>query len=157
MDLSGTWELCDEAGECSVQATLPGDIHSALIQAQSIPHPYLEQNELDVQWIGKRDWIFTRKVTIPAFHAGIAAHKPARYILHADVFDTLGTVVINGTEVWRSVSMFIPVWVDVTDVIQDGENTIEIRVQSAEKAAVQRAQLLPYPIPHSAYPVQSFT
>lgn len=36
-----------------------------------------------------------------------------------------------------------------------GENTFELVFTSAEKAALQEAALLPYPIPYSVYPVSS--
>jgi beta-galactosidase/beta-glucuronidase len=42
-----------------VQITVPGDMHSALIDAGQIPDPYYGKNELDVQWVGTREWIVT--------------------------------------------------------------------------------------------------
>lgn len=39
-----------------VRCSVPGDVHSALIDAGKIPDPFFADNELRVQWVGGREW-----------------------------------------------------------------------------------------------------
>ena len=57
IDLSGDWTLQPKSGEWSVPAIIPGDNVSALLAAGKIPDPYWADNELQVQWIGREDWV----------------------------------------------------------------------------------------------------
>ena len=57
IELSGDWMLESKRGESSVPATVPGDNVSALLVAGKIPDPYWADNELQVQWIGRDDWV----------------------------------------------------------------------------------------------------
>ncbi len=43
-----------------VPRLIPGDTHSALLAAGKIPDPYAGANELEVQWVGREDWIYER-------------------------------------------------------------------------------------------------
>ncbi len=52
-----------------VTITVPGDVHSALIDAGQIPDPYYGKNELDVQWVGQREWIVKAEFDVSAENA----------------------------------------------------------------------------------------
>ncbi len=56
MDLSGTWTLQSVDGAHRVAMQVPGDVHSALIAAEIIPHPYKGRNEYDVRWVAEGEW-----------------------------------------------------------------------------------------------------
>ncbi len=43
---------------------LPGDVHSALLEAGIIEDPYYGDNETKVQWVSEKDWIFKRTFEI---------------------------------------------------------------------------------------------
>ncbi|MFW6387949.1 MAG: glycosyl hydrolase 2 galactose-binding domain-containing protein, partial [bacterium] len=58
--LSGRWDLSDSDGDYTLSVTFPGDIHTALLEHGIIPDPFLARNELEVQWVGARDWIARR-------------------------------------------------------------------------------------------------
>ena len=52
----------------ALPCTLPGDIHSTLLKADIIADPYWGTNELDMQWVGKLDWILSRSFTVSEEH-----------------------------------------------------------------------------------------
>ncbi|MCG8480467.1 MAG: glycoside hydrolase family 2 protein [Spirochaetales bacterium] len=149
IDLAGIWRATDEHGEYAVDAHLPGDIHSALIASDVIADPFWARGELDVQWIGRRGWTVERDFVVDD------PGSSARWLLEIDTVDTIAEIFINGTSVARCVNMFVPLRVDVGEALKKGSNTITVRFESAEGEAVDRAERLRYPIPHSSYPVQS--
>ena len=59
-DLAGTWNLKSLDGKNNAAMTVPGDVHSALVAAGQIAHPYLGRNEYDVRWVAHEDWEVTR-------------------------------------------------------------------------------------------------
>lgn len=148
MNLAGTWRLSDADGEYALDINLPGDVHSALLSAGLIPDPYVGTNEKDVQWVGQRTWHMERTITLDALAA-------ARWILYLETVDTVGFIEINGVTVAHSTSMFVPVRIDVTKHLMVGENLLRIVLESPEREAKRRSTLLPYPVPHTEYPIQS--
>lgn len=149
IDLAGQWTLTGPK-KLSLPIPIPGDAHSALLDAQEITDPYWGENELDMQWVGKEDWEISRKIDLaPDF---LAANI---IFLQADSLDTLAELRINGKTAGKSNNMFVARRFDVRKYLHPGENTICFRFRSAEKAALAAAAKLPYPIPCSDAPVFS--
>ncbi|ADN01224.1 beta-mannosidase [Spirochaeta thermophila] len=149
IDLSGTWNLsCITRDLPEVPMEVPGDVHSALIQAGIIPDPYQGTNELEVQWVGREDWRLSTTVSLSEIPRGPVFFR-------AESIDTICEVLINGHSAGRGENMFLPVELRIGEYLREGENTIEVLIRSAERTAVERAGRLPYPIPHTSHPVQS--
>ena len=150
LDLSGRWNLKSKRGGHVVPAQVPGDNHSALLAARKIPDPYWADNERAVQWVGREDWVYSRQFKLtPAFMA------EKSIFLNCDCLDTVATVFINDRRVARSENMFARQRFEVRNFLRTGLNDIRIEFTSPEKAAIAAAGKLPYPVPHSAFPVQS--
>ncbi len=150
IDLSGAWRLTNAATGESVPARVPGETHSALASAGKIPDPYRGCNELDVQWVGREDWIYERDVTVDA--AFLAEEMVS---LSCDCLDTVAEIIINGKTVGRADNMFVRWRFDAKGALKAGTNALRIRFTSAEKAALAAAAKLAYPVPHTVNPVQS--
>ncbi|MFF2629311.1 glycoside hydrolase family 2 protein [Kitasatospora griseola] len=71
-------------------ATVPGCVHTDLLAAGRIPDPYLDANELEVAWIGRRDWTYSLDLT-----AHGSTHE--RTDLVFDGLDTVATVTLGDT------------------------------------------------------------
>ncbi|MEX2444771.1 MAG: glycoside hydrolase family 2 protein [Alkalispirochaeta sp.] len=151
IDLTGEWQLIDETNTYDVAVQIPGDVHSALLEAGIIPDPFQGRNELEIQWVGRRGWTMRRWVMLD----GDVIQEAERWILEFDVVDTVAEIFLNGHLVARNISMFVPLRVDVKDFLLPGDNHLEVRFDSPEIAAGERAALLPYPVPHQVYPHQS--
>src|SRR6476659_6670124 len=73
-----------------IAATVPGTVHTDLLAAGLIPDPYLDSNELALDWIGRTSWSY--RSTLPA--------DPDRSeALEFDGLDTLATILVDGVEV----------------------------------------------------------
>ena len=155
IDLAGIWELLqagDESPRLSspVAIRIPGDNLSALLEAGLIHDPYEGTRELELQWIGRSDWLLRRRFTVePGFLEG------RRAWLRLENVDSVAEVLLNGRPVATGTSSFVPLQAEVEEALRAGENLLEVRLRSPEREALERSRRLPYPVPHSQYPVQS--
>ncbi|MBF9016478.1 MULTISPECIES: glycoside hydrolase family 2 protein [unclassified Oceanispirochaeta] len=149
INLAGTWSLKSTDHKVSTQIELPGDIYTALINAEIIPHPYKDQNELETQWVHQLDWIMEKTIEISEIPSGSLQY------FHGEVLDTAARIEVNGIEIGSSDNMFVPAWFDTADALKTGKNSFKIYIDSAEKTAVKRAELHPYIIPAQPAPVES--
>lgn len=107
----------------------PTNVHLDLLHHKLIPDPYIGKNELEVQWIGERVWVY--KTTFSGLNT-FKASEGAKAVLAFDGLDTFATVVLNGEKILETDNMFIPERVDVTKVLKkDGENELVITFDSA--------------------------
>ncbi len=152
LDLSGQWQLREAtaADGQPIPARVPGDTYSALLAAERIPHPYWGTNELQVQWVGQRDWEYSRTFAVTD---DLLQHTSV--YLNADSLDTVAAISINGRHVTTSDNMFVRCRIEVKEYLHAGENEIRIRFTSPEKAALAANEKLPYPVPTSSAPVFS--
>ena len=127
---------------------IPGDVHSALLRKKIIPDPYYAFNEKDTLWVGNENWKISKTFTYKK-EAGTSS------FLVFDSADTIFTVTLNGKKAGAGDNYF-RIWrFDVSSLLKDGDNTIEIEFFSAEKAAAAIAKKLPYTIPCNPAPVFS--
>jgi beta-mannosidase len=150
IDLSGEWLLQRTATKETFPASIPGDTHSALLAAGKIQDPYVGTNELDVQWVGREDWIYER-----GFEVTESFLRETAVFLECECLDTVAEILINGKRIGRADNMFLRWRFDAKPFLKPGNNRIRILFHSAEKTAAAEAAKLPYPIPHTAHPVQS--
>ncbi len=162
LSLAGEWQLapiCSDAiaphcryflDDKTIPLSLPGDIHTALLEAGIISNPYFGTQELDMQWVGKSDWRARKTFTIPQEDL-----SGSRVMLTLTMADTLIQVFVNEVEVGTCCNQFRRWRFDCTKELTPGENIVELRFTSAEKGALAKAGGLSYPIPYSTYPVYS--
>ena len=150
LNLTGQWWLRAKNNSAAIPARVPGDNVSALLAAHRIPDPYRADNEKQVQWIGRQDWIYERE-----FHVAPALLKEQSVFLHSDSLDTVATIFINGRRVAHSENMFTRLRVEVKKYLRAGNNQIRIELASPERTAIAASRRLSYPIPYSTNPVQS--
>lgn len=106
-------------------AQFPTNVHLDLIANGIIADPFIGKNENDVQWIGEAVWVY--KTTFPS-----PERNSVTAVLAFDGLDTYATVVLNGKEILKTESMFIPERVDVTTHLKkEGDNELEITFESA--------------------------
>ncbi|MCK9222425.1 MAG: glycoside hydrolase family 2 protein [Limnochordia bacterium] len=150
VDLSGKWQMYQERNKDQIDVEVPGDTHSALLAAGRIPDPYYGTNELDLQWIGRHDCVFTREFEV---EQGLLECESV--VLNCERLDTLTEIYINDQLVGETDNMFRRYRFEVRDYLFKGRNTIKIIFRSAELSAIARSKEMPYPIPMNQNPVQS--
>jgi beta-mannosidase len=138
--LGGDWELVDPATGRTWPALVPGSVHLDLLRAGEIPDPFFGRNELDVAWIGEREWVYRCGFDAPPGMAD-RRHVLVRFL----GLDTLATVRLNGRVVLRADNMHRTWEVDVTGRLQAAGNELEVTFASPLKAVrrLQRQRPLP--------------
>ncbi|MGQ5262235.1 glycoside hydrolase family 2 protein [Micromonospora sp. ZYX-F-536] len=118
-----------------VPATVPGCVHTDLLDAGLIEDPYLDDNELALAWIGRTDWSYRTSFRRPA-----GDHE--RVDLVCAGLDTVATVTVNGVEVGRTENMHRGYRFDVRSLLRDGDNDLVVTFDSAYRYAEAQQQRL---------------
>ncbi|OOO13015.1 glycoside hydrolase family 2 immunoglobulin domain protein beta-sandwich [Aspergillus oryzae] len=144
LELSQGWQFRD-ASDSSPEAwrsvsNVPTVVHLDLIEQGVIPDPFIGMNELQVQWVGERDWIYRVEFVPPKLDAG------QRCDLLFEGLDTIATVKLNGELILKSDNMFIPHRVDITKHLMPKSSsvmTLDILFESALLCGRERVKQHP--------------
>ncbi|MET2013012.1 glycoside hydrolase family 2 protein [Microbacterium chocolatum] len=136
-----------------VAATVPGCVHTDLMDAGLIPDPYLDDNEALLAWIGRVDWTYRTTFTwSPDGHD--------RHDLVFDGLDTIARIEVNGRVLAETANQHrsyrMPLDATPADTfLRDGVN--ELVVHFTAPVPHTNAQSLtlgvrprPYPFPYEA-------
>ncbi len=141
IDLGCVWLIESSDGRHQADYPVPGDVHSALIAARVIPHPYIGRNEHDVRWVAEDDWIA---------HRSFEWHGPeGSWYLDIDYLDTVAEVRVNGAVVLAAANSFLRYRPEVSAHLQPGENHIEIVFRSNVKRAAELQAGQPFYVPYA--------
>ncbi|KAF2151591.1 glycoside hydrolase family 2 protein [Myriangium duriaei CBS 260.36] len=107
-------------------SSVPSVVQLDLFNAGKIPDPFEATNELDVEWIGERQWIYRLQFLAPKLD------KSEEADLVLEGLDTLATVYLNRRVILKSDNMFISHRVSVKEYLLSGQdNTLTIVFDSA--------------------------
>ncbi len=121
---------------------VPGAVHGDLLAAGLIPDPLFDDQEVQVAWVSRADWVY--ESTEPAPHG----HE--RVDLVFDGLDTVAVVEVDGVVVGRSRNMHRSYRYDVTAGIGRAAHRVTVHLSSAyTEAEAERERLGPRP---NAYP-----
>ena len=145
MNLDGTWHLsCAERQIYSLPIAIPGDVHTALLNAGKIPNPYWALNEQLVQWVPNVEWTISRTFQI----SGLSLFSA--FVLVLEMVDTFATVKVNDRFVLNTTNCFRFYRPDIKRYLIEGTNTIEFVFHPApEIANATYDKLLPDKYPWS--------
>lgn len=141
VDLAGTWQLSSLDGSDGAPMAVPGDVHSALLAAGTIPDPYVGRNERDVQWVAEKDWSIERTFLVQP------EMLESRWYLDIGSIDTVASVYVNGVQVQDTDNCFRRYRPDVTEALRAGENTIRVVIHSSIAAGAARQAAQPFFVP----------
>jgi beta-galactosidase/beta-glucuronidase len=113
------------ARERIIPATVPGCIHTDLMDAGVIPDPAIGTNEQEVPWVSRTDWRYECE-----FEADAAIFQHHDLDLHFECLDTIATIELNGIEVGKAASEFIPWRFGVHGILKPGRNTLAVTFTS---------------------------
>jgi beta-mannosidase len=141
LSLAGDFALSSPTVKTKARIALPGDVHTALLNAKEIPDPYFALNEQAVMWVNDTAWNVERR-----FKA-TAADIDGYLTLTLDNVDCIATVLLNGRVVAETQNQFIRYDLDVTGKVNAGDNVLRIEFDITRRVAKARAQAHPFPIP----------
>lgn len=122
-------------------ASVPGTIHTDLYANNRIPHPFVGDNENQLQWIAETPWVYTTTFKVPETRLKKPVHR-----LHFSGLDTYAQVFFNDSLVLQTNNAFRSWQVDVSALIQP-ENKLVIQFSPTSQHEAAAAQKLPYSLP----------
>ncbi|MFK7757754.1 MAG: glycoside hydrolase family 2 protein [Flavobacteriales bacterium] len=146
-ELTDIWTFkCGNSGVCMLQgtATVPGNIHSDLLDEESIDHPYEGMNELELQWIQDSTWVYETN-----FQVTEAELSYAQVFLEFEGLDTYATIYLNEKKLGASDNMFLAWQKEVKPLLISGTNTLKVIFESPYSIHAQTAKNLGYQLPAS--------
>ena len=144
VSLNTGWQF-REAGKTDWHtATVPGCVHTDLLNNKLIEDPFYRDNEKKLQWIGKTDWQYqtTFNVTPQLF-----ARENIELVFQG--LDTYATVSLNGAKILSADNMFRTWRVDCKKFLKSGANTLEIVFRSPINEILPLMKTIGYELPAS--------
>jgi len=129
--LSG-WTVTQVDGAICVPLPVPGDVHSALLNAGEITDPYWRDTEPTLDWVHESDW---EAVT----QFDITLNTEQRYFITFDCIDCHVVVKLNDQTVGYAHSQFLRWDFDVTEFVISGNNELSVLFRSNSQTAAAKA------------------
>lgn len=124
-------------------AVVPGCVHTDLIRAEKIKHPFYGTAEADCQWVEKKSWEYE---TLP-FDVPTSVFSKSNIKLRFNGLDTYAHVQLNGKEILSTNNAHRSWEVDVKPHLKKEGNVLLIVFDAATERALEVLHTLPYPIP----------
>lgn len=122
ISLTGDWILKSEDGQVKTTADVPSTVKKALFKKGLIPDPYFATQNESSQWVENKVWIYEK-----AFD--FKKERGKRYFLKLGGVAPRGRIYLNGKLLGEVEGMFAqPMW-EITDLIRDKGNRLEIRLE----------------------------
>lgn len=137
------WDEGKKRGGEWIPAVVPGCVHSDLIRASRIDHPFYGTDEVDCKWIEQKDWVYE---TLPFAVPSDVIYK-RMVTLRFNGLDTYASVQLNGTEILAANNAHRSWEVDVRSLLNPDGNVLRIVFSSPIRRATEALNALPYPIP----------
>jgi beta-mannosidase len=134
--------LSDEGDTQWLPATVPGCIHTDLMNNGKIVDPFYRTNEKQLQWIDKKDWKYH---CIFSLDSSKMMHNQA--FLYFKGLDTYAKVTLNGQCVLDANNMFREWKVDVKELLLLEKNILEIEFISPVNIGLEKLEALGYGLP----------
>lgn len=138
-DLNGEWQMRRADETTWRPARVPGCVHTDLLRAGEIPDPYVGRNDLSLQWIGEKEWVYRK-----TFRIDPGDLQQERVQLVFEGLDTYARIRLNGREIASTDNMFRCWRFDVGEWLVAGENSLEIEFSSVFRVNMPAYLAAPY-------------
>lgn len=126
-------------------ATVPGTIHTDLLNNKLIDDPYYSDNETKLDWISKQDWMYK-------IEFDFNPKKAKNYKLVFEGLDTIADVYLNDKKIASTQNMFLKYSFGVNKYLQAGKNELKIHFHSPINYAIkQEAKYGKLPVALNSY------
>ena len=150
LKLTNNWKFRKVGDSTWSNATVPGTVHTDLLNNKQIKDPFYRTNEKDLQWIGREDWEYQTKFTVNE-----DLLKSDRLYLVFEGLDTYADVYVNGTKVLTADNMFRTWKRDIKPQLKAGNNILRVYFHSPIKIGEALYNSLPFRVPASDNDQQS--
>lgn len=133
------WLFKQVRGYNSYTATVPGVVHTDLMDNGIIEDPFFRLNERGVQWVDKEDWEYRTEIDpLPEIFA------KERIQLYFEGLDTYADVYLNDSLILQANNMFREWRVDVKGLLKKSGNRLRIYFHSPIKTDIPKFDALHY-------------
>ncbi len=143
--LEGRWLFRQVGQKKWFPATVPGTVHTDLMENGIIPDPYYRDNELKVQWVERENWEYKKDFQLPE-----SVMDKGHLELVCKGLDTLAKIFINGERIAETDNMFRCYRFDVKSFLKREKNEIRILFESPVEWEKALENKLPYRLPGGA-------
>ncbi len=141
-NLADGWQFRKVGADTWMKATVPGTVHTDLLDNGEIRDPFYGTNEKDQQWIEREDWEYK---TIFQIDDAILARD--RIELLFEGLDTYADVSLNGVRILSTDNMYRSWSVDINNIARKGDNELTIYFHSPIKITEPLYDKLAYTLP----------
>lgn len=125
-------------------ASVPGVVHTDLLENKLIEDPFYRDNEKRLQWIGKTDWEYELR-----FDISDEQFKHKNLELLFEGLDTYAEVYLNDQKILDAENMFRRWRVDIKDAAKQDENVLRIKFRSPINEILPKMAKMSYQLPAS--------
>lgn len=126
------WELIWN-DEVMAKGRIPASVYSMLLDSGKIEDPYYRENELKALPLSDHDYTFRTE-----FRVSGEQLKKRHIVIRFDGIDTLSDIYINHVFLGHTDNFFCYWEYDVKDILREGWNQLEVRIQSPVKYIKER-------------------
>ena len=141
IELNSDWQFKKVSDSVWNPATVPGNVHSDLLENKLIKNPFIGNNEHGLQWISETDWEYK---TI--FSVDKNTLQKQHIELNFEGLDTNATVFLNDSLILKTNNAFREFQVDVKSLLKP-ENELQIVFENTTKYEEQEKAKLGYTLP----------
>ncbi|MCD7899083.1 MAG: glycoside hydrolase family 2 protein [Bacteroides sp.] len=134
------WTFKQVRGYNSYPATVPGGVHTDLLDNKLIEDPFFRLNERNMQWIDKEDWIYET-----SFDVEQEIFNRKNISICFDGLDTFADVTLNGEKIISADNMFRSWKADIKSLLKESGNKLQVYFHSPIKKGIILWDALPFP------------
>src|SRR5256886_17024754 len=136
------WQFREAGKDMWYPASVPGCVHTDLLNNKLIDDPFYRDNEKKLQWIGKSDWDYRTTFNVPAV---MLERKNVELIFEG--LDTYADVFLNDQPLISTENMFRTWRVDAKRLARSGSNTVRIHFRSPINEVLPMMAKMDYELP----------
>ena len=141
-EINSGWQFTQAGKADWLPATVPGTVHTDLMDNKRIEDPFYRENEKKVQWIDKVDWEY--RCTFDAA-PDIVGQQNIELVFNG--LDTYADVYLNGKKILYADNMF-HIWrTDVKGLLKPQGNELLVHFYSPIQKGLALLKKSPYPYP----------
>lgn len=141
MELHKNWQFKNIKDNVWLNATIPGNVHTDLLDNKIIENPFIGNNEFKLQWISENDWEYKTQFSLDE-----EVLQKKHIELNFEGLDTYANVFLNDSLILKSNNAFRQSNVDVKSILK-AENELWIVFENTTKFEERENAKLPYELP----------
>ncbi len=145
LEINTGWQFSEANQNDWRVASVPGCVHTDLLEHELIKDPFYRLNEHDLQWIDKKDWEYKTLFTVDK-----STYNKEQIALNFAGLDTYADVYLNDELILKADNMFRGWSVGCKTLIKEGENSLRIYFHSPIKVGLDIYDNFPYVVQSSA-------